>query len=248
MRRLSVRMLRPYENTPHDKKPVALHHISPWHCARLSSDYSEVHQPRGHCHIKSLSQSQSRSVKSDSLWSLGRYSPRNSPSQNRWVAFPFSRGSSQPRDWTQVSRMQVDSLPAEPQVKHKNTGVGSLSLLQQIFLTQGLNQGLLHCRWNLYQLSYEGSSSESRLVMSDSLWPHELYGPWNSPGQNTGVGSLSLLQGIFPTQGLNPGLPHCRLILYHLSHKGSLGQTILHCCDVVLCMAGCPGASLVSPL
>ena len=43
---------------------------------------------------------------------------------------------------------------------------------------------------------------------------------WNSPGQDTGVGSLSLLQGIFPTQGLNPGLPHCGGILYHLSHKG----------------------------
>ena len=41
--------------------------------------------------------------------------------------------------------------------------------------------------------------------MSDSLWPHGLYSPWNSPGQNTGVSSLSLLQGIFPTQGLNPG-------------------------------------------
>ena len=45
--------------------------------------------------------------------------------------------------------------------------------------------------------------------------------PWNSPGQNTGVGSLSLLWGIFPTQGSNPGLPHCRWILNHLSHKGS---------------------------
>ena len=45
--------------------------------------------------------------------------------------------------------------------------------------------------------------------------------PWNSPCQNPGVGSLSLLQGIFPTQGLNPGLPHCRLILYQLSHQGS---------------------------
>ena len=45
--------------------------------------------------------------------------------------------------------------------------------------------------------------------------------PWNSPGQNTGVGSFSLLQGIFPTQGSNPGLPHCRRILYQLSHKGS---------------------------
>ena len=42
-----------------------------------------------------------------------------------------------------------------------------------------------------------------------------------SPGQNTGVGSLSLLQGIFPTQGSSPGLPHCRQILYQLSHKGS---------------------------
>ena len=45
--------------------------------------------------------------------------------------------------------------------------------------------------------------------------------PWNSPGQNTRVGSLSLLQGIFPTQRLNPGLPHCRHILYQLSHKGN---------------------------
>ena len=53
------------------------------------------------------------------------------------------------------------------------------------------------------------------------VWPHGLYSPWNSPGQNTGVGGLSLLQEIFPTQGLNPGLLHCRWILYQLSHKGS---------------------------
>ena len=57
--------------------------------------------------------------------------------------------------------------------------------------------------------------------MSDSLQPHGLYSPWNSPGQNTGMGSLSLLQGIFPTQGLNPGLLHCKQILYQLSHAGS---------------------------
>ena len=63
--------------------------------------------------------------------------------------------------------------------------------------------------------------SENRSVMSDSLRPHGLYSPWNSPGQNTGVGSLSLLQGIFPTQELNPGLPHCRWILYQLCHQGS---------------------------
>ena len=58
--------------------------------------------------------------------------------------------------------------------------------------------------------------------MSDSLQPHGLYNPWNSPGQSTGVGSLSLLQGIFPTQGSNLGLPHCGQILYQLSHKASL--------------------------
>ena len=58
-------------------------------------------------------------------------------------------------------------------------------------------------------------------VLSSSLWPHGLYSPWNSPGQNTGVSSLSLLQRIFPTQGSNPGLLHCRWILYHLSHQGS---------------------------
>ena len=63
--------------------------------------------------------------------------------------------------------------------------------------------------------------SESHSVVSDSLWPHA-HSPWNSPGQNTGVGSLSLLQGILPTQGSNPGLPHCRGILYQLSHQGSL--------------------------
>ena len=53
--------------------------------------------------------------------------------------------------------LQADSLPVEPPWKHKNTGVSSLSLLQQIFPTQGLNPGLLHYRWILYQLSYQGS-------------------------------------------------------------------------------------------
>ena len=63
--------------------------------------------------------------------------------------------------------------------------------------------------------------SEGCSAVSSSLQLHGLYSPWNSPGQNTGVGSLSLLQGIFPTRGLNPGLPHCGQILYQLSHKES---------------------------
>ena len=45
--------------------------------------------------------------------------------------------------------------------------------------------------------------------------------PWDFPGKNTGVGCCFLLQGIFPIQGLNPGLPHCRQMLYHLSHQRS---------------------------
>ena len=60
----------------------------------------------------------------------------------------------------------------------------------------------------------------SRSVVSNSLRPHGLHSLWNSPGQNTGVGSRSLLQGIFLTQVSNPGLPHCRRILYQLSHQG----------------------------
>ena len=63
-------------------------------------------------------------------------------------------------------------------------------------------------------------------VVSDSLqlhglWPSRLLCPWDSPGKNTGLGCYSLLQGIFLTQGLNPGLLHCRQILYCLTHWGS---------------------------
>ena len=61
-------------------------------------------------------------------------------------------------------------------------------------------------------------------VVSDSLRSHGLYSPQNSLGQNIGVSSCSLLQEIFPTQGLNPGLPHCRQILYCLSHQGNPGN------------------------
>ena len=64
--------------------------------------------------------------------------------------------------------------------------------------------------------------SHVRLFATHGLEPTRLFCPWNSPGKNTGMGSLSFLQGIFPTQGSNLGLPQCRWILYHLSHQGSL--------------------------
>ena len=81
--------------------------------------------------------------------------------------------------------------------------------------------------WNSPENSLEiiqQIESESCLVMSDSLWPHGLYHPWNSPGQNTGVGSLFLFQGIFPIQELNQGLLHCRHILCQLTYWGSPQQ------------------------
>ena len=118
----------------------------------------------------------------------------------------------------------------------QNTGVGSLSLLQGIFPTQGSNPSIPHCWQILYQLSHQrspkilewvvypfsrGSSDpgiklEFPALQEDSL-PSE---PKGKP-KNTRVGKLSLLQGIFPTQGSNPGQPHCRQILYQLSHKRS---------------------------
>ena len=84
----------------------------------------------------------------------------------------------------------------------------------------------------LYQLGYGASLvaqwkwSESLSVISDSLRPHGLHSPWNSPGQNTGVGSLSLLQEIFPTQGSNPGLSHCRWILYQSVWVSLIAQLV----------------------
>ena len=70
----------------------------------------------------------------------------------------------------------------------------------------------------MYNVSYSVVSSSLRF---HGLKPTRLLYPWNSPGKNTGMGSCSLLQGIFPTQGSNPRLMHCRQILYRLSHQGS---------------------------
>ena len=93
-----------------------------------------------------------------------------------------------------------------------------LTTLSPISCTRGKSYLFLGGQWWLEDVIHK---SESQLVLSDSLWPHGLYSPWNFPGQNTGVGSLSLLQEIFLTEGSNLGLLHCRQILYQLSHKGS---------------------------
>ena len=61
---------------------------------------------------------------------------------------------------------------------------------------------------------------KKRHICMESVQLHILYNPWNSSGQNTGLGNCSLFQGIFPTQGSNPGLLHCKGILYQLSYQG----------------------------
>ena len=97
------------------------------------------------------SESESRSVMSDSLRPQGILQARILV----WVAFPFSRDLPNPGIELRSPTLQAGSLPAEPQGKSKNIGVGSLSLLQGIVLSHGLNRDLLHCRGILYQLNYE---------------------------------------------------------------------------------------------
>ena len=106
-----------------------------------------------------------------------------------WVVISFSRGSSRPRDRTQVSRI-VDRC--------------------------------------FYPLSHQGSPFQR--CPHPNLWSlwigylvqqkTRLLCPWDFPGKSTVVGCHFLLQEMFPTQGLNPGLPHCRQMLYHLSYQG----------------------------
>ena len=93
----------------------------------------------------------------------------------------------------------------------KNTGVGCHFLLQGIFPNQGSNP--VSSIADGFFTIWAARETLVKLKVAQScvtLWPQGIYSPWNSPGQNPGVGSLSLLQVIFPTQGLNPGLPHCR--------------------------------------
>ena len=79
-----------------------------------------------------------------------------------------------------------------------------------------------HCGQEKGHLEWPMAIQINSSLRSEVEWKWKWFScVWNSPGQNTGVGSLSLLQGVFPTQGSNPGLPHCRWILYQLSHKAS---------------------------
>ena len=141
-----------------------------------------------------------------------------------WKREPFLYGSKNHTHRTQHSLRKIYSQPIRKDYAKRYI----LRFRYYVFELRSL-EGKKQIQPQIFKLSQpildsEGreSESESRSVLFASLWPHGLYRPWNSPDQNAGVGSLSVLQGIFPTQGSNPGLPHCRRILYQLSHKGSL--------------------------
>ena len=96
--------------------------------------------------------------------------------------------------------------PADLPRPRDGTHVSCFSCIaERFFTTWAIREALLNLKWKWKSLSH------ARLFAT----------PWNSSGQNTGVGSLSLLQGIFPNHGSNPGLLRCRQILYKLSHRGS---------------------------
>ena len=135
----------------------------------------------------------------------------------KWFAIPFSSGSC----FSELSTMTCPSWVALHGMAH-----GLIEDNEVVILPTKVHIGkamvfpvvMYGCEnWTIKKAEKWKWSS----VVSDYLRPHRLYSPWNSPGQNTGVGSLSLLQGLFQTQGLNPGLLHCRQILYQLSHQGS---------------------------
>ena len=121
-----------------------------------------------------------------------------------------SMGSQRVRhDW-------ATSLTYERQLEHEGhmSGLQGVCLKSKAFMVHKL----VKIKFLVHLWIFE---SESNSVTFNSLWPHGLYSPWNSLGQNTGVGNCSLLHGIVPTQGSNPGPLHCRQTLYQLSHQGS---------------------------
>ena len=142
----------------------------------------------------------------------------------KWVAFPLSRGPPNPGIDSRSPTLQADSLPAEPQGEVLNSKkpfykLNRINNSTRLSRSDFSKQCFLPCleKEHVLLLQKWVKVAQSCPTLCNLID----YSPWNSPGQNTGVGSLSLLQGIFPTQGSNPGLLHCRRILYQLSHNGS---------------------------
>ena len=135
---------------------------NPKHCL-LKNENSFLKPITVKIYESKIMQSENCSVMSDSLRFHGLFSRPEYWSEQ---PFPSTGDLPNPGNEPRSPALQADSLPAEPPEKPKNTGVGSLSLLQGILLTQESNRGLLHCRWILYQLSYQGSNHLYKMMQS----------------------------------------------------------------------------------
>ena len=122
----------------------------------------------------------SDSLRSHALYPISLLCPWGLSRREYWSRFPCPSSKDLPNPGTEPRSptLQADSLLFEPPGKPKNTGVGSLSLLQEIFLTQESNQGLLHWGWILYQLSFQGSTSIRIVTFSQGLKRHS----WSDSG------------------------------------------------------------------
>ena len=154
-----------------------------------------------------------------------------------------------------------------PQVPPASCSVVNFSLLALLRLCKKLDP---FDEFYYYHEIYVFVVSESCSVVSDSLQPHGLYSPWNSPGQNTGVGSLSLLQGIFPNPGIEPRSPTlqvdslpaepqgkpkntgvgCLSLLQQIFPTQESNQGLLHCGWILdqLSYQGCPGHEYINKI
>ena len=124
-----------------------------------------------------------------------------------WVVIPFSRVSSQPRDQTQVSRIAGRFFTTVP--PGKSPGCRHLNKTKDICKDFISKQGHIQRLWVDMTLKVKLLVTQSCLTLCNRM----VY-PWNSLGKNTGVGCHSLLQGIFPTEGMNQGFLHCRQIFF----------------------------------
>ena len=137
-----------------------------------------------------------------------------------WVSFGLPSPINEIQVGPEILKPPSPVFPAESKASRNRAVVRpSWGPFQQFCLQWPPSSTENNKNYSLWLLSYKWGESCS--FVSDSLWPHRLYSPWSSPGQNSGVGSHSLLQGIFSTQGSNPGLPQCRWILYQLNDQGS---------------------------
>ena len=97
---------------------------------------------------------------------------------------------------------------------------------KKVVISLPCSRGLINYSLSLFTHMHPSCMFVAQSCLTDTLQPHGLYivrflSPWDSPGKNTGLNCQFLLQEIFPTQGSNLGLPHCRQISYYLSHQGS---------------------------